>query len=91
MPDNLKDAKPINKAAEAPLAEMNSQVWNTKNLGLRAASDAFSGFFAATLVAPIILSVDKSVLPNLFLKLVLTQWQRNHAKRVWTSQPRLLR
>lgn len=37
--------------------------WNTKNLGLRLASDAVAGFSAAFLVAPIIANIDKYVLP----------------------------
>lgn len=61
MSDDIKTAKPATNAAQAPMAEagVQIQVWNTKNLGLRIASDAFSGFLAATLVAPIIMSVDK--------------------------------
>jgi len=47
---------------EEPLAE--PRVWNTKNLGLRFASDAASGFSAAFLVAPIITVIDKAIMQN---------------------------
>jgi hypothetical protein len=55
--------KPVSTIAELPLTEEKGQVWNTKNLGLRLASDAACGVFAATLVAPIITAVDKYVSP----------------------------
>lgn len=48
---------PIQHVAQAPLKEPHA--WNTKNLGLRMASDFISGFCAATLVAPIITIIDK--------------------------------
>ena len=38
-----------------------SRVWNTKNLGLRLASDFAGGASAALLVAPIITIIDKQV------------------------------
>lgn len=40
---------------------MEKRKWNTKNLGLRLASDAVSGFAAASMVAPLITIIDKSV------------------------------
>lgn len=43
------------------------KVWNTKNLGLRLASDIVSGGAAATMVAPLITVIDKSVVPFLSL------------------------
>lgn len=39
------------------------KVWNTKNLGLRLASDIVSGGAAATMVAPLITIIDKFVVP----------------------------
>lgn len=47
------------KASE-PLQEAK-KTWNTKNLGLRLASDFIAGASAATLVAPLITVIDKSV------------------------------
>jgi hypothetical protein len=47
------------KASE-PLREAK-KTWNTKNLGLRLASDFIAGASAATLVAPLITVIDKSV------------------------------
>lgn len=44
---------PMTAAAEEP------QAWNTKNLGLRLATDAVSGFSAASMVAPLIAVIDK--------------------------------
>jgi hypothetical protein len=44
---------------QQPVAE--KRVWNTKNLGLRLASDFVSGACAATLVAPVITIIDKFV------------------------------
>jgi len=47
------------KASE-PLQDAK-KTWNTKNLGLRLASDFIAGASAATLVAPLITVIDKSV------------------------------
>jgi hypothetical protein len=55
-----KPMSPIPKVTETPLVE--PRVWNTKNLGLRLASDFVSGACAATLVAPLITIIDKLVL-----------------------------
>jgi hypothetical protein len=57
---NSRTMSPISKVAETPLVE--HRVWNTKNLGLRLASDFVSGACAATLVAPLITVIDKLVL-----------------------------
>jgi hypothetical protein len=54
-----KPMSPITKVAETPLVAPT--VWNTKNLGLRLASDFVSGACAATLVAPLITVIDKCV------------------------------
>ncbi|RDL31952.1 Uncharacterized protein BP5553_09354 [Venustampulla echinocandica] len=40
------------------------KVWNTKNLGLRLASDCVSGVFAASLVAPLIAIIDQGIMQN---------------------------
>jgi hypothetical protein len=56
----MTQMRPIAQAGGSTLTE--SKVWNTKNLGLRLASDAMSGICAATAVAPVITAVDKSVL-----------------------------
>jgi histidinol-phosphate/aromatic aminotransferase/cobyric acid decarboxylase-like protein len=49
---------PIPKVAEA---QMEARIWNTKNLGLRLASDCASSFLAASVVAPAITIIDKFV------------------------------
>jgi hypothetical protein len=49
---------PIPKVAEA---QMEARIWNTKNLGLRVASDCASSFLAAGVVAPAITIIDKFV------------------------------
>ena len=48
------------KVTELPVIETKS--WNTKNLGLRLASDFVSGASAAIMVAPLITVIDKLVL-----------------------------
>jgi len=55
------DASSQTQAAlvKQPVAE--KRVWNTKNLGLRLASDFVSGACAASLVAPVITVIDKFV------------------------------
>ncbi|PMD19150.1 hypothetical protein NA56DRAFT_647576 [Hyaloscypha hepaticicola] len=53
---------PISTVAETPLVE--PRIWNTKNLGLRLASDFVSGACAATLVAPLITVIDKAIMQN---------------------------
>lgn len=52
-----KTMTPVQQIAQAPLQEPH--VWNTKNLGLRLASDLASGLTAAGLVAPLISVIDK--------------------------------
>ena len=54
---NMGNSAPIAKAAEAPLNE--PRLWNTKNLGLRLATDFVSGVGAASMVAPLITVIDK--------------------------------
>jgi hypothetical protein len=61
---NSRTMSPISKVAETPLVE--PRVWNTKNLGLRLASDFLSGACAAALVAPLITVIDKLVLAPYF-------------------------
>lgn len=67
LPQDMTPMEPITTATELPLAESKAQVWNTKNLGLRTASDAISSFVAATLVAPIVTAVDKSVFRVIYM------------------------
>lgn len=57
MDPSTKSMAPLAKAAEAPLAE--PRIWNTKNLGLRLATDFVSGAGAASMVAPLITVIDK--------------------------------
>ncbi|KAI0132620.1 hypothetical protein BJ170DRAFT_730693 [Xylariales sp. AK1849] len=50
-----------------PAVEVKSQkqqTWNTKNLGLRLAADLASASAAASLVAPLIAVIDKSIMEN---------------------------
>ncbi len=49
--------KAMTQAAESSVKE--AKVWNTKNLGLRLASDLISGVLAASSVAPVITVIDK--------------------------------
>jgi hypothetical protein len=57
--ENESKMTPMSKVAQPPLTEPT--IWNTKNLGLRLASDFVSGASAATMVAPIITIIDKLV------------------------------
>jgi hypothetical protein len=59
----LPSTRPAAKAKvpEAPLKQSTSTSWNTKNLGLRVATDFTSGFLAAGMVAPLIAVIDKFV------------------------------
>ncbi|KAI9051704.1 hypothetical protein LZ554_004744 [Drepanopeziza brunnea f. sp. 'monogermtubi'] len=57
-----KPLAPLPKAIETPL--MAPRVWNTKNLGLRLASDVVSGAGAAVMVAPLITIIDKAIMQN---------------------------
>jgi hypothetical protein len=51
------------RTPQVPESLAEAKVWNTKDLGLRLASDWVSGFTAASMVAPIIVMIDKSVSP----------------------------
>ncbi|CZS88456.1 uncharacterized protein RAG0_00203 [Rhynchosporium agropyri] len=62
MDSSRKSTNPIAKAAEAPLHE--PRVWNTKNLGLRLATDLVCGTGAASMVAPLITVIDKGIMQN---------------------------
>ncbi|KAK0112708.1 hypothetical protein ONS95_014444 [Cadophora gregata] len=62
MANPTKGIAPIAKAAESPLKE--PRVWNTKNLGLRLATDFVSGAGAASMVAPLITVIDKAIMQN---------------------------
>ncbi|KAI0482238.1 hypothetical protein GGR56DRAFT_663243 [Xylariaceae sp. FL0804] len=46
------------------MSSSSKQPWNTKNLGLRLASDCASAACAASLVAPIISIIDRSIMEN---------------------------
>ncbi|EHA54893.1 hypothetical protein MCOR27_007447 [Pyricularia oryzae] len=50
---------------DMPTSSSKSQrVWNTKNLGWRLAADAISAAAAATMVAPLISIIDRSIMEN---------------------------
>ncbi|CAK7213480.1 hypothetical protein SEUCBS140593_001869 [Sporothrix eucalyptigena] len=51
-------------ATEATTAASSSPQYNTRHLGLRLAADAASGFTAASIVAPIIAIIDRSIMEN---------------------------
>lgn len=55
------DASPKKAVTQAPRVPTvdEPRVWNTKNLGLRLASDFVAGFSAACIVAPVITIIDK--------------------------------
>jgi hypothetical protein len=53
--------KSMPRTPKVPESLAEAKVWNTKNLGLRLASDWVSGFTAASMVAPIIVMIDKYV------------------------------
>jgi len=78
MSDSTKTIAPIAKAAEAPLKE--PRVWNTKNLGLRLATDFFSGVGAASMVAPLITVIDKWVFSPATTMTILTCLQSHNAE-----------
>jgi len=69
MTDNVQGAKPLGlpsttttttiQRAEPPMVPDRSTRWNTKNLGLRLASDAASAASAAIIIAPIITVIDQ--------------------------------
>ncbi|KAL3427304.1 hypothetical protein PVAG01_00813 [Phlyctema vagabunda] len=63
----LEEANTLQKVAttataQEPLDEIKE--WNTKNLGLRLASDLVGGASAALMVAPIIVMIDKAIMQN---------------------------
>lgn len=67
--DNSESVRSAVDKLEVSMKEMAQEplkgevkVWNTKNLGLRLASDFVSGGTAATMVAPLITIIDKFVL-----------------------------
>ncbi|KAG9244003.1 hypothetical protein BJ878DRAFT_508138 [Calycina marina] len=47
-----------------PKVDSSPQKWNTKNLGLRLASDLAAGVSAALMVAPVITIIDKAIIQN---------------------------
>ncbi|TVY83097.1 putative membrane protein [Lachnellula suecica] len=56
--------KTMTRSAKASEPAQEAKTWNTKNLGLRLASDFVSGFAAATMVAPLITIIDKGIMQN---------------------------
>ncbi|KXJ95277.1 hypothetical protein Micbo1qcDRAFT_143520 [Microdochium bolleyi] len=54
---------PSKETISAPAKNLKSQ-WNTKNLGGRLASDCASAFCAASMVAPVISIIDRSIMEN---------------------------
>ncbi|GAP92799.2 hypothetical protein SAMD00023353_9500080 [Rosellinia necatrix] len=62
------DAKhPVAASTEQQAIEMPSKAsrpWNTKNLGLRLGADAVSAACAASMIAPVISIIDRSIMEN---------------------------
>ncbi|KAI1381830.1 hypothetical protein F4677DRAFT_399866 [Hypoxylon crocopeplum] len=55
----------LNKdAVEMPSSKLQQQHWNTKNLGLRLGADFTSAACAASIVAPLISLIDRSIMEN---------------------------
>ncbi|KAG9237810.1 hypothetical protein BJ875DRAFT_480995 [Amylocarpus encephaloides] len=52
------------RTPKVPDSLTETKVWNTRNLGLRLATDLISGATAATMVAPIIVTIDKGIMQN---------------------------
>ncbi|OAA57057.1 hypothetical protein SPI_07438 [Niveomyces insectorum RCEF 264] len=64
-----RTASPLPSLAKLPPVSSQSSattapVWNTRHLGLRLAADAASGFTAASLVAPVIATIDRAIMEN---------------------------
>ncbi|CAG8962071.1 hypothetical protein HYFRA_00005114 [Hymenoscyphus fraxineus] len=57
-------SKIMTRTPKNPEPLSGTKVWNTKNIGLRLGADFFSGFTAATMVAPIIAMIDKGIMQN---------------------------
>ncbi|CAK7562367.1 MAG: hypothetical protein SEPTF4163_000209 [Sporothrix epigloea] len=67
LPPTLITASPFSDPANAPASSslpQHNTLRNTRHLGLRLATDAASGFTAASLVAPIIAIIDRSIMEN---------------------------
>ncbi|TGJ80142.1 hypothetical protein E0Z10_g8628 [Xylaria hypoxylon] len=61
------DTKPVPVHIKQQAVEMPSklsQQWNTKNLGLRLGADAMSAACAASMIAPVISIIDRSIMEN---------------------------
>ncbi|OTB13961.1 hypothetical protein K445DRAFT_368151 [Daldinia sp. EC12] len=55
---------PRKDAVEMPSSGLQQQGWNTKNLGLRLGADFTSAACAASMVAPLISIIDRSIMEN---------------------------
>ncbi|KAI1468866.1 uncharacterized protein F4812DRAFT_424954 [Daldinia caldariorum] len=55
---------PRKDAVEMPPSGLQQQRWNTKNLGLRLGADLTSAACAASIVAPLIAIIDRSIMEN---------------------------
>ncbi|CAK7270078.1 hypothetical protein SEPCBS57363_003919 [Sporothrix epigloea] len=67
LPPTILAASPFSDPTNAPASSSLPQrntLRNTRHLGLRLAADAASGFTAASLVAPIIAIIDRSIMEN---------------------------
>ena len=83
---------PAPKAQEIATPKAQPRVWNTKNLGLRLASDFTAGFLAAGMVAPVIAVIDKLFLLVPFLRFNSDSLvsQSNHTKCLRPELPQEL-
>ncbi|ORY65159.1 uncharacterized protein BCR38DRAFT_432030 [Pseudomassariella vexata] len=71
-------AVPSTQAVEMPITKRQSaSTWNTKNLGLRLATDFVSASVAASMVAPLIAIIDRSIMENASGRQTIAQSFRN--------------
>ncbi|KAI0537435.1 hypothetical protein GGR58DRAFT_349780 [Xylaria digitata] len=76
MPGLPLDTKPVPVPAKQQAVEMPStlsQQWNTKNLGFRLGADAVSAACAASMIAPVISIIDRSIMENTSGRSTLTE------------------
>ncbi|TRX96629.1 hypothetical protein FHL15_002531 [Xylaria flabelliformis] len=66
LPLDTKSKSPAPSTTKQPAVQSSklSQRWNTKNLGLRLGADAASAACAASMIAPVISIIDRSIMEN---------------------------
>ncbi|KAI1310438.1 hypothetical protein F5Y03DRAFT_39540 [Xylaria venustula] len=79
--------------SKQPAVEMPSQLsqqWNTKNLGLRIGADAVSAACAASLIAPVISIIDRSIMENTSGRSTLGGSLKNSLRTLFTRPHTML-